>query len=181
MKICIDPGHAGRSIDPGAVGPTGLQEADVTLSVCERLRNILQNLEHEVVMTRESVEDQASDSLSYRAQIANSSGADIFVSVHCNSAGSAEAHGTETWIYTGSSAGRALAEKINPRMVALGLADRGIKEANFAVLRLTDMPAILIETAFISNPDEENLLRDETFLNNVAQAISDGIYDYQQG
>lgn len=174
-SFCIDAGHAGGNIDPGAIGPNGLREADVTLIIAEKVRTLLLEAGHEVLMTRESVEDALSDSLSYRAAIANSGHADVFCSIHCNAAASEQAHGTETWIYIGSQAGRAVAKCIQPRMAALGLIDRGIREANFAVLRLTDMPAVLVETAFITHPFEENLLGDDSFRTQIAKAIAEGL------
>jgi N-acetylmuramoyl-L-alanine amidase len=175
-KICIDPGHSGIP-DPGAVGPKGLLEADVTLLVGLSMRDVLTEQGHQIMMTRVA-HDPASDSLSYRCDIANQFVADIFVSIHCNASTSAAAHGTETYYFQGSSRGQRLAEAVQAAMVGLGRGDRGTKTANFYVLKYTDMPAVLVELAFISNPEEEELLGSTDFQQRAAAAIVYGIDEY---
>lgn len=179
FKVVIDPGHGGE--DPGAVGPGGIQEKSVNLAVAQRAAGLLSPVA-EVRLTR--TEDRAlgtddRSDLGGRAALANEWGADCFVSIHCNGAADPSAHGTETYNYPDSGQGLELAQTIHARLVpALGLADRGVKQANFAVLRQTDCPACLVELAFISNPAEERLLESRDFQEAAAQAVAAGIADF---
>ncbi len=176
MKICIDPGHGGR--DPGAVGPNGLLEKDIVLLVALRLKHLLKE-RSEVVLTRSGDEYV---SLGERVRIANIAQADLFVSVHCNSAEINTAHGVETFHHPTSRKGIELAEAIQPELIHYsGLVDRGVKYANFQVLRETIMPAVLVELAFINNPSEEVLLGDRVFRAKCAVAIAAGIRSYEEG
>lgn len=180
FKVCIDPGHGGR--DPGAVGPSGVQEKVVTLAVAKKVASILRSAGIDVVLTRDAdklLHDNINTDLGMRYKIANQAKADVLVSIHCNSAANSAANGTETYHYTGSVAGAKLATAIQSCLVpALGLRDRGVKQANFAVLRGTNMPAVLIELAFISNPTEEGLLETPMFQDKAARAIAEGVADY---
>ena len=178
-KCTGDPGHGGK--DPGAIGPTGVQEKVVNLSVARKVAVLLQPV-MSVILTRDT--DKAlganlSADLSTRASMANQSGADVFVSIHCNSAADERAHGTEAHNYPGCVQGKKLARCIQSRLVpALGLTDRGVKESNFAVLRQTNCPAALVELAFISNSVEEKLLQSDEFQDKAAKAIAQGICDF---
>ncbi len=178
-KIMIDPGHGGR--DPGAAGPTGVQEKVITLAVAKLVAAILAPVA-EVRLTRDSDialgADQSTD-LTARANLANTWGADIFVSIHCNSAANQSATGTEVYCYSLKGEGDKLAKAVHDRLIpALGLPDRGVKEANFAVLRETKMPACLAELAFISNHTEEGLLETPAFQARAARAIAEGVAGY---
>lgn len=170
-KIVIDPGHGGS--DPGAVGPNGLKEAHVNLAVALKVAEKLRKAGVEVKLTRTS--DVFID-LQPRCDIANSSGADYFVSIHCNSARTPEAKGTETYCYKFGGQGEVLAKAIQAELLAAtGRTNRGVKTANFYVLRRTNMPAVLTELAFISNPEEECLLADPGYQEKCADAIAKGI------
>ena len=106
---------------------------------------------------------------------ANSWGADLFVSIHCNAA-NGSAKGAETYYFADSRAGRKLANHIQRQLInSLPLVDRGIKTANFVVLTNTIMPAVLVETAFIDNAHDAELLRDKQ--DDFARAIARGISD----
>ncbi|AEG59875.1 N-acetylmuramoyl-L-alanine amidase [Desulforamulus ruminis] len=178
--VVIDPGHGGR--DSGAVGPKGLQEKAVTLAVAKLVAEVLQGAGIDARLTRESdiaLGSTTSADLSARVKAANQAGAEIFVSIHCNSATNNTAGGTETYHYPGSTLGNTLAKAVHTCVIpALGRANRGIKTANFAVLRETDMPACLVEMAFISNPAEEALLGSAAFQETAATAIAQGIANY---
>ena len=180
MKVCIDPGHGGY--DPGAVGPTGLREKDVALQIALQVGQRIQAAGIQVAYTRTS--DAVSwpaninQDLAVRSQIANQTGADLFISVHLNS-GSSTAHGTETYYLQFGGQGEQAARLVQSNLTSvLGLTDRGVKTANYYVLRNTTMPAVLVETAFISNPQEEALLRTAAFQEAAAQAIASGICKY---
>ncbi len=175
--ICLDPGHGGYSAegfyDAGAVGPGGLREADVVLDICLWLKELAEMEDYAVLLTRTGPEGWYE--LTPRAQMANQAGASVFVSVHCNSYMSPQPRGTETYCAPGSVGGRELAGLIQSRLVALGLMDRGVKEGEFTVLTATIMPAVLVETAFISNPEEEKMLAHPEFRQQLAEAVWAGV------
>ena len=178
MKICLDPGHNGAS-EPGAVGPTGLKEADCTLAIANMAAEKLRQAGVSVLMTRTADKNV---SLSERCRMANEAGVDSFVSIHINSATNPSATGTETYSFTAGTAGEKLAKAIQVCLVeAVQLPDRGTKTANYQVLRDTTMPAVLTEVCFICNPAEEALLRQESFLQKAAEGIAGGILRYYEG
>lgn len=174
MKICIDPGHGGA--DPGAVGPTGLREKDVNLAVGLKLAELLKPIA-EVKLTRTK---DVAVSLKDRAAVANSWGADYFISCHANSFKDRKVGGVETWAYAKGGQGEKLAKAVQPELVkATGFANRGVKfNTAFAVLRNTAAPAILTESGFISNPNEEKLLKTSAFREKIAMAIAQGVANY---
>ena len=175
--IVIDPGHGGS--DSGAVGPTGILEKNVTLAVALKVKAILNDAGAVVILTRSNDRDvsnikNAADAqeLQARVDVGNQNQADVFLSIHANSFSSQTAHGTATYYYSGSSMGSVLAADLQDELVrAGGLADRGKATANFYVLKHTNMPASLIEMAFISNPQEEQLLNSASFQQKTAEAI----------
>lgn len=178
-KVMLDPGHGGR--DPGAVGPQGAREKDITLAVARRAAAILATVV-QVKLTREAdVElgaEQNSD-LAARVKLCNDWGAERFVSIHCNSSGNRSAHGTETYCLRLGGDGERLARSLQSKCLQLlGLSDRGVKTANYYVLRRTNCPAVLIELAFVSNPAEEALLVSADFQQKCAQAIAWGIGEH---
>lgn len=180
-KVMVDPGHGGS--DPGAPGPGGGREADVNLGISLKLRDELEDLGAEVRMTRETDRNVSrpgapqNEELRARVALANGWPADVFVAVHANSNSRAEPRGTETYhARNASSASRELAAEIHQEIVeATGFADRGVKSANYFVLANTRMPAVLVETGFISNPEEEQRLKDPEVQQNIAGAISRGV------
>jgi N-acetylmuramoyl-L-alanine amidase len=173
--ICIDAGHGGS--DPGAEGVCGILEKDVNLDVALTLRSYLEDRGAEVVMTRDG---DYYVSLDERCTIANNAGADIFVSIHCNSYSSSTANGIETYWYTyGSSNSERLATEIQQSMVqTFGLRDRGVKQADYYVLKNTAMPAALSELMFISNPQECSMLSDAGVRDDCASSICSAIEYY---
>lgn len=182
--IVIDPGHGGT--DSGAIGPSGARECDVALSVSLKLRDALLSNGASVHMTRETDKDvygpnsAAGPELRARVNVGNfTPGTDIFVSVHCNAFASPTAHGMETYYYATSKEGKRLATFINEELAeAGGLHNRGVKTANFYVIKNSDMPATLLELGFITNPREEELLTDDDYQNKLATAIAKGIGRY---
>jgi|GEM_PF-566573 len=178
-KIFIDPGHGGT--DPGASG-NGLYEKEVVLSIAKKVRNILISKGFEVELSRST--DQYV-SLSDRAAQANAWDADLFVSIHCNSATSSSANGTECYTHpTANASTKSLSKNMSASLASkLGLTNRGHKESNFAVLRLSNMPAILIETAFINNANDANKLktRENDFASAIANQIANTSIDNSNG
>lgn len=180
-KIYIDPGHNASGSDTGAVG-FGLKEQDITVQIGVILRDMLVKNGQTVKMSREKITDNISESLSgslsARYNGANSWNADLFVSIHCNAANS-KAYGCETYYYSSSANGEKLAKSVQSHLPEeTGRANRGVKTANFAVIKNTNMPAILVETAFIDNYDDNKFLASESGRESCATAIYKGLCDY---
>lgn len=181
--ITIDPGHGGS--DSGAVGPNGYTEKEGAFAISQKVASILNQSGAKVVMTRDSDVDvygpnaSARNELQARVDVGNNANSDIFVSVHCNAFVNPAANGTQTFYYGSSYQGQRLAQSIQEKMIeANGLRDRGISTCNFYVVKHSYMPAVLIETAFITNYDEEALLSDDEWQTAMAKAIAEGINEY---
>jgi N-acetylmuramoyl-L-alanine amidase len=172
--IVIDPGHGGR--DSGAVGPTGYQEKNFNLAVSLKLKSMLERIHANVVLTREG---DYNVGLNARIRRANNLNADFFLSVHANAA-SFTAHGTEQYVpYYADTTSRSIAQRMqNNITAALNTSDRGVKTANYAVLRNAQVSAALTEVAFISNSQEERKLRSEANQEQVAEALFQSIVNY---
>lgn len=170
MKIFINPGHC-VGIDSGAVG-NGLKESEVVLSVGRRVEKYLQAVGLETKLFQYN-------GLQEIAHDANSWGADLFLSIHCNSYNTL-AKGTETFCYSEGTKAYDFAKAIHNQITKTfpELTDRGVKTASYSVLRYTNMPAILVEMAFIDNAFDAKLLveREDDF----AKAIARGVTDYLQ-
>ena len=171
--ICVDAGHGGK--DSGAVG-NGLLEKDIVLNIAKILKVQLLEKGFNICMTREN---DTFIELKDRCIIANKAKADIFVSIHCNSAENKSAYGFEIYHSQGSIQGQKLSTDIklsineNKEIIRT---DRGIKTANFTVLTGTNMPAVLVETAFISNIEDSKILKAKQ--SEFATAICKGICTY---
>ncbi|MED0674394.1 MULTISPECIES: N-acetylmuramoyl-L-alanine amidase family protein [Aneurinibacillus] len=112
-----------------------------------------------------------------RVKIANGEKADLFISVHINSATSSSAKGTETYYYTAKS--KTYANTVHKYLIqATGFSDRKVKKARFQVIRDTKMPAVLVEIGFITNPSEAKQMADEEFQKRVADALYKGIREF---
>jgi N-acetylmuramoyl-L-alanine amidase len=217
-RVVVDPGHGGR--DTGAVGPHGIREKDVALSIARTLAERLRALGFSVILTRK---DDSYVSLDERTRIANEARADLFVSVHCNAARSRRLSGVETWTLNVASdryaarlatfenadaertvsdlrliladlATRAnttdaheLAQSVQGSLVRTlrsrvgKVGDHGVKHALFYVLLGARMPAILVETGFISNAVEESRLRNRKYQASTAEAIARGVKEFVDG
>jgi len=181
--ITIDPGHGGS--DFGAVGHNGYTEKEGAFAISQKVSSILNQSGAKVVMTRDSDVDvygpnaSARNELQARVDVGNNANSDIFVSIHCNAFVNPAANGTQTFYYGSSYQGQRLAQSIQEKMIeANGLRDRGISTCNFYVVKHSYMPAVLIETAFITNYDEEALLSDDEWQTTMAKAIAEGINEY---
>lgn len=170
MKIFLDAGHGGK--DSGAVG-FGLKEKDLTLTIVKKIGKLLG--EYEDVKVLYSRTDDRFLELSERADLANKADADFFNSIHINATPTGT--GFESFIYSeASSKSVAYQNVIHPEiMKAIGkVKDRGKKRANFAVIRRTNMPAVLTESLFIDNPNDNKLLKQDSFLDQVAEGHVNG-------
>jgi N-acetylmuramoyl-L-alanine amidase len=180
--IVIDPGHGGS--DPGTVRGDA-QEKALTFDMATRVRDILVARGWQVVMTRSSdrdvyaPNDSARDELQARDDVANSRGARLLISIHVNSYVNSGPHGVTTFYFKAGDF--ALAQAVNRRVISeLDIKNNGVIKNKFYVINHASMPAALIETAFISNPDDLALLQSSSWRQKMAQAIADGIVDYTE-
>ena len=167
--VVIDAGHGGS--DFGATY-LGRMEKDDTLHLAMAVGNILSNHGVNVIYTRTS---DVYETPAEKAAQANAAGADYFVSIHRNSSPYDNQYtGVESLVYNEYGPAARMAENINRQLEMVGFVNHGVHErTNLAVLRRTNMPAVLVEVGFI-NTDRDNMLFDSRF-NEIAQAIADGI------
>lgn len=170
-KVCLDPGHSNKTI--GAVGADGTKEGEVVLSVALRAGKYLEDNGIEVIYTRL---DGSHRELYERAKIANDAKADLFISIHLDANSNRDANGTTTYCYKLGGPGEVLARNIHRELISsLRRFDRGVRAENFLVLRATKMPAILCELLFVSNLEEEDIIKQESNQEKAAYAIAKGI------
>ena len=189
--IFLDPGHGGS--DSGAVA-NGVREKDLTLSVYNKVSSRLASLGYTVLTSRNTDKDVG---LVSRADQANKSNADMFLSIHFNAGGRGASYGIETYYYKPEAGytpainkedhnnperlekSRKLANKVQQNLLyKTGAYDRGVKRASFAVLRETSIPSILVELGFIDNQDEVNKIKTNEYQEKLADGIVDGIVEY---
>jgi N-acetylmuramoyl-L-alanine amidase len=170
MRIILDAGHGGN--DPGAVNGK-YKEKDAALSISLKIGSILASEGADVIYTRDC--DRTVE-LGERCRIANNDDADYFISIHLNAATAKSANGIETYAYGTSGKGHELAKAVQKELItATGARDRGVKTANFYVLKRTRMPAILVETGFISNDAECLTLFKDGYQRIIAEAIAKAV------
>ena len=173
IVVIIDPGHGGK--DSGAIGIGGVLEKDVILPIGKRIAEILERNGIQVIMTRDS---DYFVTLPGRVTMAQRANADVFVSIHANSAGAnrPEVSGLETYHY---DSGLRLAQIVHSKILqSLNVRDRKVRKARFYVLRKTSMPSILVETGFLTGRDDVAKLRTSAYQNQMADAIAQGILQY---
>ncbi|MBQ7906580.1 MAG: N-acetylmuramoyl-L-alanine amidase [Clostridia bacterium] len=182
IKIYIDQGHNPNPPNTGAEG-NGYREQDITYEVGIRLAELLnRNGNFETRLSRPTASTQLgtsnASSLRVRVDDANRWGADYFISIHANASNQSSANGTEVLVYRSPSRAASLAEDILREVTEItGLNSRGVKERpGLYVLRKTNMPAVLVELGFITNPRDAQLMANSPFL--FAQGIYQGILDY---
>ena len=175
LRIFINPGHD-MDLDPGACA-NGIREVDIALAIGEKVKKTMEVIGYPCQLLQSDNLNGETKGKPNVCATANNSGADIFVSIHCNSAGNSSAKGTETLVYSTGGKAELLAKCIQTQIVnSLSTVDRGIKERpDLCVLRETSMPAVLVETAFISNEEDAYKLmyRIEEFANAIARGVTD--------
>ncbi|MDR2436436.1 MAG: N-acetylmuramoyl-L-alanine amidase, partial [Puniceicoccales bacterium] len=196
--IVLDPGHGGR--DSGASSATGLKEKIITLDICKKIAQLLTNKGYAVCLTRDA---DTYVELEDRTKFANQKSATLLVSVHCNSAESKSAHGTEIFTLTpygqpsqhktksspsgpkryenNEFDGDSLMLAYNVQRAILkktGNADRGVKHAHFHILKDLKCPGILVECGFLSNVADRKKLASDEYRKTLAQAIAEGIVSF---
>ena len=174
--VVIDPGHGGP--DPGAIGISGIRETDVVLEVSKIVKNLLSEKGVKVRLTRK---DEVDLDLPPRVSFANSTDADVFVSIHANASKGKrrDINGLETFYYRGWR-GRLLAKKIQKQIlrVSPGSPDRGVKQGRLYVIKNTRMPAVLVEIGFLTGRLDARRLEKTTHRKRLAYAIAKGILEY---
>lgn len=187
--IVIDPGHGG--FDPGAWRGDVL-EKDITLQISKKLAERLSQAGAMVILLRETDcalipegDDEAVGGLKHqdlanRVKKANEAGADLFISIHANADLSPKWSGAQTFYNSKSEQSKALAEAIQEELIRiLGNTNRKVKTGNYYVLEHTEMPAVIVEVGFISNPREARLLTSSEYQSKLAYAIFSGIVKSQ--
>lgn len=214
-RIVVDPGHGGK--DPGAIGPSGLKEKDVTLKLAKKVAAHLRALGVEVILTRDK---DVFVPLEQRTAIANAQKADLFVSIHTNAAPSSRLRGIETYylnfavdehamrvaalenasstkrmgdlsgilnqilkntkVDESSRLARSVQDALTQSVRGNGGKDLGVKQAPFFVLIGAKMPSILVETSFISNDEEEKMLKENIYLEQLSRGIVSGLRHYMK-
>lgn len=171
--VVIDPGHGG--VDPGAEGPGGTQEKEITLAIALRLKALLEAQNYVILMTRY---DDSSLTLPPRVDLANQNGADIMLSIHCNSFPKMdEMKGMETYFFNGESFD--LAKTIHSHLVRqIKREDRGLRKNSFVVIKYTAMPSLLVETEYLSNPEGEKFLTQPENQKLYAKTLAEGVEEY---
>jgi N-acetylmuramoyl-L-alanine amidase len=173
-KIYLDAGHGGK--DSGAAA-NGILEKDIVLKLVKKMEKLLNQYENtDVILSRSS---DVFLELEERTDKANAANADVLVSVHVNAAGATSARGFESYRYPTADAGTVAFQNVlhNEIMRAIGsnISDRGKKSANFHMVRESKMKAVLTENLFISNASDARLLKDDGFLDKVAEGHVNGL------
>jgi N-acetylmuramoyl-L-alanine amidase len=171
--IALDPGHGGP--DPGAIGIGGVQEKQIVLDISLKVARQLESQGIQVVLTRSDDRDL---DLAPRVAIAEQARARIFVSIHANAISMSQpgVNGLETYYYNN---GFQLARTIHNAILSrISIRDRGVRQARFYVLRKTSMPAVLVETGFVTGREDGPNLARPTFRTRMAEAIAAGILQY---
>lgn len=185
FRVALDPGHGGAWT--GARGATGaLLEKHVTLDLCQRVAALLESDGAEVILTRlgdSHFSRTLYEDLQHRLDVAATANADVFVSVHLNWSDNRDARGFEVYVHRGEGRHRqeslALARSIQEKMAReLDIPDRGVREANYYVLRNAPFPAVLVEVDFLSNRAAEREWMSESHRQRVAGVLADGIREH---
>jgi N-acetylmuramoyl-L-alanine amidase len=180
--IVIDPGHGGEDLGTNSTSPQKYQEKFLNLTTSMMLKRYLNQMGYKTVMTRTK---DIFIPLNKRASIANNQNPTLFVSVHFNSAPSKQAEGVEVYFYRSendkirSKKSQDLAQQVLDNILVTTQAkSRGVKHGNFAVIRETNMPAILVEGGFLTNETEMQKIKDPAYLKRIAWGIAQGIHSY---
>lgn len=170
-KVVLDPGHGGT--DYGAIRE-GINEKDITLDISQRVASILKSKGYKIALTRT---DDVYLGLQDRCDFNENENPQIFVSIHVNSAVATEPYGIETHYYHDNS--KELAEVIQNHLIKnIDTKNRGIIKSKFYVINHTDVPSVLVETGFISNPEERAELITDKRKQAIAKSIAEGIIEY---
>ena len=177
VVVVIDAGHGGH--DPGKVGVNDALEKDINLQIAEKVKKYLEKNEIEVVMTREDdvMEDTKLEDMKKRVALINKTKPVITVSIHQNSYSDPNVKGAQVFFFTGSEVSKEAASLMQEELRKIDSENiRQIKGNNeFYMLKKTEVPTIIVECGFLSNPGEAEKLVSEEYQEQMAQAICSGI------
>ncbi|GAB6137601.1 N-acetylmuramoyl-L-alanine amidase family protein [Halanaerobaculum tunisiense] len=177
--IVIDAGHGG--IDPGT-HKEGVLEKDINLAIAHKLVQKLDKGNIKLIMTRKEdklYQDDRNKDIIQRAKIANQQEVDLLVSIHVNSFPSANSFGGQTFYAAEDKESKKLAAAIQEQLIKIQPDNyRQIKTGSYYLLRKTDIPAVIVEVGFISNPQDRKRINDPQEQAKIAQAIAQGIINY---
>lgn len=187
ITIVIDPGHGGR--DPGKVGVNGALEKDINLSIALKLKDILEQDNFNIIITRtedvglysESDSNKKRADLNKRIEIINSSNALFAISIHQNSFTQESVKGAQVFYHAQSEQGKKLATIIQDQIKETlkdGNHRKPKSDTNYYLLKHTKCPLIIVECGYLSNRREADLLLDEEYQKKLASAIHQGILKY---
>ena len=184
--IVIDAGHGG--IDGGAVGKnTQATESELNLQYALALKNVCEQFGFRVVLTRKDMSglynplagNKKRSEMEKRKEIIEKAKPDLVVSIHMNSFPSSEARGAQVYYKAGSQSGQNLAESVQESLFqGVENSKKYAKVGNFYILNCTEIPSILVECGFLSNPEEERLLQDKTYTQNFCYYMLCGILKF---
>lgn len=180
--IVIDAGHGG--FDPGKVASDGVTEKTINLSIAQKLSAFLEQSGAIIRTTRiedSSLSESKRQDLKNRAEIANTSNAELFISIHQNSFPKSNVKGAQVFYYKGSEEGKRLASLIQSRLKEVVDVDNDrIAKANdnYYVLKQIKIPSVIVECGFLSNSVEHDKLMSDEYQEKLAWAIYMGILDY---
>lgn len=183
--IVLDAGHGGR--DDGCIGINGTKESEINLSITKKLKKYLEDLGVKVVLTRadgnglykSNVDNYKQSDMEERVKIINSAKPDMVISIHCNSYADSSVCGAQAYYHEGDDIGMELASIMQSQMLSqLDYARGEIGKGDYYLLKEINVPAVIVETGYLSNAiDEENLMQ-EDYQDRVAYAIMCGIVKY---
>ncbi len=184
--IVIDPGHGG--VDPGKVSKAGMEEKHINLSIALKLKPLLEAEGYTVVLTREADDDVCTGSyskiedLENRVDIIGDSEAMFVISIHQNSYSDSSVKGAQVFFAKESDEGENIAKSIQNALLSVDPTNTRQPKANssYYLFVNTDCPVVIVECGFLSNPEEEKKLLDEEYQSSIANAIKDGICEYQK-
>lgn len=181
-KIVLDPGHgymlSSGHFDTGATGPNGTKESSINLAIALKTKKLLEEEGAAVLLTRSDDSSKTNPDLTKQVQLANAAGADLFLAINQNASEHVTDNGSEVnYWFDRSEVLAALVRKhlaLSPKRKDLGVQ----KSALYLISHIDTMPAVQVECAFISNGEEELLLRQEAFQQKIAQSLADAITEY---
>ena len=188
--IIVDAGHGGE--DGGAVSDNGVSEAEINLKIALKLQQLLEQSGSNVVLTRsddnaiydvdkKTLREKKNSDIRNRVRIGNNSSADIFVSIHLNKIPENQYYGWQTFFKDGNEDGKLLATCIQSNLNETIQKENKrvpLKISNVYIIKHVEIPTVIVECGFLSNPQEEKLLQQEEYQNKLAWGIYNGIMDY---
>lgn len=186
VTVVIDSGHGG--FDPGKVGVGGVEEKDINLAIAQKLKKILTDNHVHVVMVREEDKglydegksNKKTSDMKNRTAMINESGAALAVSIHQNSYQTSDVKGAQVFYFTHSQEGKRAAEILQQHLRRVDAENKREAKANdtYYILKKTSIPTVIVETGFLTNPEEAEKLQDEKYQKKLADAVWEGMKEY---